>query len=276
MSGLCASGSEAGAGQIQEESGEPFFGWTGAGPEDGATTADLREYISRSGRMVAFGELVAGITHNFANVLMSVSATLEMLDLEISKDPRYAHCVPVIAGALERVGSGAELTQRLLEFARHAPPQTGPVDLKKTADNALALCRSHPKAKRVTISNEIPEDAHPVKADAAQLEEVLTNLVLNAMQASQEGCVRISLGESDEAGLVVIAISDEGRGIAPEDLRQVFRPFFSRRDDGTSGTGLGLSCCLLQVSRMGGTIEVESTVGSGSTFNVKLPLWEEE
>ncbi|MCL5102640.1 MAG: ATP-binding protein [Armatimonadetes bacterium] len=276
MSKLYAPGSEDRAGQMgQEDSGESSPGWIDAQTEDCAIPHDLREYISKSGRMVALGELVAGITHNFANVLMSVSATLEALELEISRDPRYAHCVPVIAGALERVGSGAELTQRLLEFARHAPPQVGPVDLKKTADNAIALCRSHPKAKRVTIYNDIPEDAHPVRADAAQLEEILTNLALNALQASQEGCVRVGLGESDEAGLAVITVSDEGCGIAPEDLRQVFRPFFSRRGDGTSGTGLGLPCCLLQVSQMGGTIEVESVVGSGSTFNVKLPLWEE-
>ena len=236
-------------------------------------TLDQRQDdLARSNRLIALGELAAGVAHNFGNILMGVSATMELLHMRAVKEPAIADLCEIITGAQEQVSRGAEVIQRLLALARSAPSIITAVDPKLIAGNVLALCATHPLAKRVTLVNEIPDGARPVRADAGQLEEVMVNLVLNALQASDGGSVRIGIHDGADDRMVELYVSDEGSGIPAEDIGRVFDPFFSGRRD-RPGTGLGLSCALAQVNRMGGTIAARSKLGQGSIFIITLPRW---
>lgn len=231
-----------------------------------------KQNLSDTGRLVALGELAAGVAHNFGNVLMGISLTLELLQMRATRDPGLSDMIEAISGAQTEVTHGAEIIQRLLSLAGGNPSTLTDVNPWLAADNALTLCSTHTNAKRVRLVNLIPTDPPSVKADASQLTEVLVNLILNSLQASQEGEIKVELQESDNQ--VKILITDQGCGIAPEDMDKIFDPFFTRRKEG-AGTGLGLTCSLGQVTRMGGNIEVESRLGIGSTFTIILPRWVE-
>ena len=232
--------------------------------------------LTQSNRLAALGELAAGVAHNFGNLLMSVSATLELLYMRAAVEETINDLVEVIAGAQEQVMRGAEITQRLLSLAKSTPSVITAVNPKAVADNALALCATHPFAKQLRLVNEIADGSPLVRADTGQLEEVLLNLLLNALQASESGTIRIGVRDSRKEGRVEIYVSDEGAGIAPEDVGRVFDPFFSHRRDESPGTGLGLAYSLVLVSRMGGAISVKSKLGEGSTFTINLLLWADE
>lgn len=226
--------------------------------------------LADTGRLVALGELAAGVAHNFGNVLMGVSVTLELLQMRAANDPGLADMVETIIGAQAEVDKGAEIIQRLLWLSRGQSTIITAVNPWLVADSAIALCSTHPNAKKVRLANLIPEDSPSIKADAAQLQEVIVNLILNALQASEEGEIKVELQESD--GRVSIMITDNGCGIAPEDMAKLFDPFYTKRKGG-SGTGLGLPCSLSQINLMGGDIEVESQLGIGTTFTITLPRW---
>lgn len=238
---------------------------------DVTSERQTEQYLSRSNRLLAIGELAAGVAHNFGNVLMSFSATLELLQMRAMAEPALKDLTGIIDGALDQVTHGADVIQRLLSLARGTPSNIGDVHPEQVARNAIALCATHPLAKRLHLLNEITDDAPYVKADAGQLEEVVVNLLLNALQSTDEGSIRIGVEYCVENGLVEIFVADDGCGISPEDIGRVFDPFYSKRRDGAVGTGLGLSCSLAQVNRMGGTLGVESELGKGSTFKIRLP-----
>lgn len=241
-------------------------------PEQHNTPVIADDLCTQSNRLIAIGELTAGIAHNFGNVLMSVSATLELIHVRANKDESLSDMLEIISGAEERVVRGAEIIQRLLSLSKESPFIITGVDVKEAVDNAFALCALHPSAKRIQIINDIPCNAPLVKADSCQLEEIIVNLTLNALQASDGGCIRIGM-EDGEANCANIYVNDEGRGIAAEDLQLIFEPFFSKRKSGTTGTGLGLPCVQAQIKRMGGAISVRSQLGHGSIFTIALPKW---
>lgn len=241
-------------------------------PLESALMADYisADYAFRSHRLMALGELVAGVTHNFGNVLMCVSATLELLQMRMAAHPELAQYAISIEDVLDRVHLAGQLSQRLLEFAGEASPEITDTDVRAVVDRSLSLCVIHPQAKRVELINDVPHNALPVRVDAMQLQEVVTNLVLNALQASDGGRIRVRMDVRGD-GLTEISVADQGCGIPSEDIPRIFQPFFTKRKNGEQGTGLGLSCCLNQVRAMGGTIEVQSSPGQGSTFRVILP-----
>lgn len=242
-------------------------------PDMCSVTERSRQNLSDTGRLVALGELAAGVAHNFGNVLMGISLTLELLQMRATRDPGLSDMVEAISGAQTEVTRGAEIIQRLLSLAGGNPSILTGVNPWLVADSAFALCSTHTNAKRVRLVNLIPTDPPSVKADVSQLTEVLVNLILNALQASEKGEVKADL-EVTQNGRVKIRISDNGCGIAPEDMDKIFDPFFTRRKEG-AGTGLGLTCSFGQITRMGGTIEVESQPGIGSTFSIVLDKWVE-
>lgn len=232
----------------------------------------IEQYLSRSSRLAAIGELAAGVAHNFGNVLMGISATLELLQIKAASEPALAEMLSTIEGAQEQVERGATIIQRLLDVSRDTPTITTAVCPKIVADNALALCTTHPLSKRIKLVNIVEDDAHLVKADPVQLEEVVVNLLLNALQASKDGTISVGTKDIDEEFLEIF-VHDEGCGIQSENIGRIFNPFFSKRPDKARGAGLGLSSSLVQINRMGGTIDVQSKPGKGSTFKIKLPKY---
>ncbi len=160
----------------------------------------------------------------------------------------------------------------LLYFGRPGTPEFSFVDINAILTKTLFFISQHPEARNIHRVKELTRDLPPVWVDQKQIQQVLFNIILNAIQAMKEGGTLSIVTEPGESGgrkLVRIVISDTGRGIAPEELENIFVPFFTTK---TQGTGLGLPICRQLLEQHGGTIHVESRVGSGSTFTIELPV----
>ena len=156
----------------------------------------------------------------------------------------------------------------LLETARPKPPQFQVKDIAGTAEHAVMFARQQAITKRIMIELNHDEKIPPVDHDPNQINQVLLNLLLNAIQAMEKpGAIHVSLRQDHESALITVA--DEGKGISPENLDNIFRPFFTTKGH---GTGLGLSLARRIVEAHGGSIRVRSQVGKGTQFEVRLPI----
>jgi signal transduction histidine kinase len=146
----------------------------------------------------------------------------------------------------------------------------GPVPLGAVVDEALLLLRHHARFKRVAAERVVEPGLPPVIGSAPQLVQVLVALLLNAADA-MEGAGSVLVRAARDGNDAMLEVTDRGHGIAPGDLARVFEPFYSTKPPGR-GTGLGLAICFGLVRDHGGRIEVESAVGRGSTFRVRIPI----
>jgi Signal transduction histidine kinase len=159
---------------------------------------------------------------------------------------------------------------QLLAFARRRTPERRAVDLGEIVDDSLEMFQERITHSRITVEKTIEADMPPVHADRDQLIQVLINLVVNSLHAMPEGG-RLRLSLDRENGHARLEVSDTGHGM-PEEIRsKIFDPFFTTKDFG-KGTGLGLTVVKGIVEEHGGTIAVESVVGQGTTFWIRLPL----
>jgi len=182
------------------------------------------------------------------------------------------------AQSFERILKGgqraATIVNGMLGFARNKAANREATDLCKIVDDVLVLTDKDLSKHRVQIDKRFL--CRPVvQAVCGQIEQIVLNLVINARQAMPNGGrLKIEVRENDLADTAEISISDTGVGIAPENLRQIFEPFFTTKQPdgmGRGGTGLGLSVCRQIIEQHHGRIRVESVVGRGSTFTLKLP-----
>ncbi len=230
---------------------------------------------SRAQHLESLGILAGGIAHDFNNLLMGISANLEAArrGLPVSH-PAYGHLARAEAACFR----ATQLTRQLLTFARGGEPSRTRFRL----NDHLEEWASFPlRGSNVKLHLELPPDLWPLDADPGQVEQVITNLVLNARQAMPGGgTVRVA-AENREIGpgdaklqpgrYVVIKVVDSGHGIPREHLPRIFDPYFSTKQ---TGSGLGLATVHSIVRRHGGVIQVESALGRGSTFRVFLPAAE--
>jgi two-component system sensor histidine kinase HydH len=156
----------------------------------------------------------------------------------------------------------------LLDTARPKAPQFRVTDIVGTAEHAVLFARQQAVTKRINIEFEVKDELPPVEHDPNQINQVLLNLLLNAIQSMDKpGAIRVTVQQEEDA--VAIVIADEGKGIAAEHLPNIFRPFFTTKGH---GTGLGLSLARRIVEAHGGTISVVSAPGRGTQFTVLLPV----
>jgi two-component system NtrC family sensor kinase len=172
----------------------------------------------------------------------------------------------------EECERAARIIRELLVFARRKPPERKQVDLNEVARAALSLQAPEFDLRGVRVITEL-SSVPGVRGDAHQLQQVLMNLFSNAAHAmrGKPGGGQLIVRSRETDGRVVMEVEDDGPGIAPENLTRVFDPFFTTKGD-EQGTGLGLSIAYGIVHRHRGTITVESEVGVGTTFTVRLPL----
>jgi signal transduction histidine kinase len=223
-------------------------------------------HLAESHRLASVGVLASGFSHELntplATVLMCVEGILRDLPEELSGGRLRDNA----AIAREQVLRCRGITQHFLRLARGQSASTDIVDAGAALDAVERLVAPTARAHSVTVDlGPAPTGLH-VRAGEAELQNALINLLLNAIQACRPGgrvSVRVSAGER-----VSIRVSDNGCGIAPENVRRIFEPFFSLRQ---GGTGLGLFLTLNAVRRWGGDIHVESAAGEGSTFEIVLP-----
>ncbi|MCS7316258.1 MAG: cache domain-containing protein [Bryobacterales bacterium] len=227
----------------------------------------MHDRIAQAERLASLGKLSAGVAHEINNPLGAVLAltalTLEDLD---PNDPARENLEEVVRQA-ERCRN---IVRGLLEFARQSEPHVEPLDLNRVLEETLALVARQSMFFNIAVVKELDPDLPRVMGDRSQLQQVFMNLLLNAVQAMEEkGTITLVSRKVD--GFVEVSITDTGCGIPPDKLGRIFDPFFTTKPSG-KGVGLGLSIAYGIVTKHGGDIRVESEVGRGSTFTVRLPV----
>ncbi|MBI4671541.1 MAG: GAF domain-containing protein [Chloroflexi bacterium] len=233
----------------------------------------LQTSLIQSARLSIVGELSASIAHEISNPLTAVIANAQMLLRAI---PPGDACFEY-AQIIERAGQRAErFARNLLSFARQEEYQFVPLDVNETIEDALALIAVPLKDAGIRIIRQLAENLPAVTGSASHLQTVWTNLLFNArdaIPAERRGQVQIAAHADKTTQTVYVRISDNGCGISEQDMPHLFEPLFTTKPR-DHGTGLGLYICRTILTRHGGTIYVESKVGSGSTFTVCLPIAE--
>ena len=223
--------------------------------------------MSRAEHLATIGELAAGLAHEIRNPLAGLAGVMDIVRRDL---PASSPVREVLSDAREEVTRINRTLNDLLETARPRTPSVQLADLNATVEHAVIFARQNALLKPIHIDLEKTAHRLLVEHDTSQIHQVLLNLTLNAIQAIEngEGLVRVTVAERNGASAVV-TITDTGRGISPEDLPSIFRPFFTTKGH---GTGLGLPLAKRIVEDHGGHINVESAVDRGSTFTVILPL----
>jgi signal transduction histidine kinase/ActR/RegA family two-component response regulator len=229
-------------------------------------------------KMEAIGNLTGGMAHDFNNLLGVIIGNLDILLEQLAETPKV-----LAQAALDAALRGADLTRRLLAFARQQPLQPQRVDINNLVSGITKLL-SRTLGENIEISLNLGPDIWPIVADPAQLEAAITNLATNARDAMPQGGKLIvstlnTALDVDYAAqhtdvkpgdYAVIEVSDTGSGMPPEIVARIFEPFFTTKERG-KGTGLGLAMVFGFIKQSGGHINVYSEVGSGTTFRLYLP-----
>jgi PAS domain S-box-containing protein len=241
------------------------------------------QQLAQALKMEAVGKLTGGVAHDFNNLLTVILGSLELMELSIAKDPQNLARARLASQAAKR---GAELTQRLLAFARQQMLMPRRVDLNDHVAHMGELLR-RTLGEGIAVRMQLAADLWPVRVDPAWLESAIVNLAVNARDAMPHGgalTIETSNRQFDEpvfvqgaeiaAGrYVTLFVSDTGTGMTPEIMARAFDPFFTTKEPG-KGTGLGLSMVYGFVKQSGGNIRIYSEVGIGTTVKIHLPAAE--
>lgn len=231
----------------------------------------LTDKLVQADKLVLLGQLSAGVAHEIRNPLAAVNLNLQVLQRKVEEGaPEYNYVKNALQGA-ERISRIVEVT---LNFSRPAVPDIQGLNLNTLLPTTLDLVASVLKRKEIKVELDLEDTLPVVAADAKQMQQVFINLITNAADSIKtKGSITIKTyveqpSRKSEGAYVVAAITDTGQGIVPEDLQKIFNPFFTRKAD---GTGLGLPITQRILHQHNGIIDIESTVGKGTTFYVKLP-----
>ncbi len=224
-----------------------------------------RREIERAQHLATVGELASGVAHEIKNPVVGISNGLDLVRRRVAHDPAVDPIMEEMSRQLARIESAV---RDLLTFARPATPALAPADPNEVVRRAARLVLGPAEHAGVAIDFRLTPSLPELLLDEEQLRQALVNLMMNAVQATAAGG-RITVTSRREPGQLAIEIRDTGRGITPDDLEHIFKPFFTTRH---SGTGLGLSISREIVERHGGRIEVRSAVGRGSSFTIVLPV----
>jgi signal transduction histidine kinase len=224
-----------------------------------------RTQMSRAEHLATLGELAAGLAHEIRNPLAGIAGVIEIIGRDLPKDSPARAVVKDVRAEVMHIN---RIMTELLEIARPKPPQFRVDSIVATAEQAALFAREQAHASNVEVDLLFQPDIPPIEMDKGQIHQVLLNLLLNAIQACEPGG-HVAAQVSTAADSVIVAVSDDGKGIAPDVLPNIFRPFFTTKGN---GTGLGLSLARRIVEDHSGRLEVESTLGKGSRFAMTLPL----
>jgi PAS domain S-box-containing protein len=225
----------------------------------------LQGRVADTERHLAVGQMASGISHDFNNLLNTITQATAVLRLrhDTSEDDRRLY-LGMIDNAARR---GAEIIKRLREYIRGGTGEIRVVDVPEILNEALELTQPMWRGHAGLKIERALYPVAPVRANAPDLRRVFTNLIINAIQAMPEGGnLRVACHERD--GHVEVDIADTGQGIPPEQQKKIFLPYFTTK---TTGTGLGLSTAQKIVLAQGGNLRFTSEVGRGSVFTVELP-----
>ncbi|ABF39755.1 periplasmic sensor signal transduction histidine kinase [Candidatus Koribacter versatilis Ellin345] len=223
-----------------------------------------RTQMSRAEHLATLGELAAGLAHEIRNPLAGIAGVIDIIGRDL---PIESPACAVVKEVKQEAMHINRILTDLLETARPKHPNFRREDLDATISHAIMFAREQATTKQVHIEFLQQKNVRPVEHDPAQIHQVLLNMLLNAIQAvAREGHIVVSL--ENRGDYAAISITDNGPGIPPDTLKNIFRPFFTTKGH---GTGLGLSLARRMVEDHAGRIEVTSKVGEGTTFVVLLP-----
>jgi signal transduction histidine kinase len=239
-------------------------------------TEQLREQLLRAQRLSSVGTLASSVAHEFNNILTTI---INYTRLALRPNADEASRTQSLEKILKGSQRAATIINSMLGFARNTSTRREMTDLVGLVEEVLILADKDLSKHRIHVDKRF-HGRPKACVVPAQVEQVLLNLIINARQAMlRGGHLRIEVRENPPAGTVELKVSDTGTGIPPERLRLIFEPFYTTKEPdehGHGGTGLGLSVCRQIIEQHHGRIRVESIVGKGSTFTVKLPLRLEE
>ncbi|MGQ9575356.1 MAG: sensor histidine kinase [Thermoguttaceae bacterium] len=231
----------------------------------------LKRQLASAQRLTALGELVSTTTHEFNNVLTTIINYAKM-GLRHKDDANRERCFDKILTAANRA---AKITNGILGMARNRSAGQEPTDLRQLVEDTLLLLERELNKYRITVEKHFQPIPQAWVA-GNQIQQVLLNILINARQAMPGGGrVILKLQHDAENDMIDLVIRDFGCGIPPDKLPHIFEPFFTTKAgpdaSGKGGTGLGLSMCRDIIEAHRGRIRVESTVGKGTAFTLKLP-----
>jgi two-component system, NtrC family, sensor kinase len=242
--------------------------------QDVTVVKELEKRIIHAEKLASIGQLAASVVHEINNPMTAVAtyadALLQRSRMTPGANPADQEKLRKILESSHRI---LRFTRDLVSYARPAQDRPERVALNAVVDMAVGFCEHVVSQARVSVHREYASDVPPLAAVRANLVQVFVNLITNACHAMQPGGL-VHLSTVQEGQEAVVRVRDTGTGIDPRNLSRIFEPFFTTKPEGR-GTGLGLSICQGIVENHGGRLTVESTVGQGTTFTVRLPLAED-
>ncbi len=236
----------------------------------------MNERVIEAGKLASLGELAAGIAHEINNpVAVMVEEAGWMQDLLSEDDLRESKNLEEFTQSLKQIRTQGirckEITHKLLSFARKTDPRPKDVQLNELITEVVDLCQQRARYATVKIVTTLDPNVPLVHVSPTEMQQVLMNLINNSLDAIDGKGGKVEVRSRTEEGYVVIEVADNGPGIPEAYLQRVFDPFFTTKPVG-KGTGLGLSICYGIITRMGGKITVNSAIGVGTSFNLRIPL----
>jgi len=244
----------------------------------------LQDQLVRATRLAELGEMAAGFAHEINNplqVMKSDHAYMELIledmkkkgDFTVGEDSRELE--NSLVQIKKQIGRCAKITRSILSFGRQGKPEYKDIDLNTFIPEVVSMIEKKAVVNGIELASDLPEPSLNIYADPGHIQQVLINLFNNAIYAiverhGSEGGRLFITGVHTPEGLVEIRVQDNGGGISPENQKKIFSPFFTTKPVG-KGTGLGLSVCFGLVENMGGTMEVSSQQGAGTTFTLRFP-----
>lgn len=217
-------------------------------------------------KMAAMGQMAAGVTHEIANPLASMDGLLQLLQRK--PDRIRPEAVQTLREQIERIN---QIIQQMKTFAHPADMQQQTADLNEVVEQSIHILRFDARLKSVQIDRQYAADAGSLTFLPQALQQVLVNLIVNAFDAmAQTEKPQLTIRTARQEEWCVIEVTDNGTGIAPQNMGRLFEPFFTTKPVG-KGTGLGLSISYSLVHKQGGSISVRSQEGAGTSFTIRLP-----
>ncbi len=221
--------------------------------------------ILQAEKLVTLGHLSAGMAHEIRNPLNSISLFAQILKGGLAADPEKSSYLEKILREVDRIDN---ILVQLLATSKRPRFELEPVSVAEVIDRALEGCSVQVKSQGVTVRRRFRSLPPPIQADSTEIGQIFSNLFANALyEMRQGGTLEVNLGHDDKE--ITVTVSDTGGGIPKQNIGAIFDPFFTTKE---KGTGFGLSVVLRIVKTYGGSISVDSVIGEGTTFHIRLPL----
>jgi two-component system nitrogen regulation sensor histidine kinase GlnL len=245
---------------------------------DLSRVSELEEFVRRADRLSILGTLAAGLAHEIKNPLGGIKGAAQLLAVELSKKSPLQEYTSLMIREVERING---IIEELMNLTNPRSPRLSEVNLAKILSDIVLLQKETHQGKKVEFLLNLDPSIPPIRGDENLLIRLFLNLIKNAGEAiEKKGEVEIVTKVASEYLLnkpgerpvpfVVVEIRDNGKGIPPEEIDQIFTPFYTTKN---RGSGLGLAICQKIVSEHSGFLKVESSPGKGSIFTVSLPLY---